>query len=167
MYTKQGRIQEFVQGGLNFFLFFQGGSAPVGAWKAPEIHRFWSRGGLAPVAPLNTPLIPNQTKYILNIYQTKYIHDVYQTKSNIFWCRRMLNQREIQTNPNWLVDFISWSVDHYIVKKLGRTNKHSIIYNQYSTTGNIYILLDSPGFSWILLHSPGFSCILLDSPGFS
>ena len=38
-------------GGLNFFPF-QGGSAPAGAWKPPEINRFqWSRGrGLAPIA---------------------------------------------------------------------------------------------------------------------
>ena len=43
------------KGGLNFFLF---SSAPVGAWKPAEIHRFqWSRGVLAPIAPpLNTPL---------------------------------------------------------------------------------------------------------------
>ena len=33
------RTQEFVQGGLHFFSF-QGGSAPVGAWKPPEINRF-------------------------------------------------------------------------------------------------------------------------------
>ena len=47
----QGRIQEFVQGGLKFFSF-QGGSAPVGAWKPPEINKFhWSRGGLIPNSP--------------------------------------------------------------------------------------------------------------------
>ena len=55
----QGRIQEFVQGGgLTFFFFPGGDSAPVGAWKPPEINRLHrSRGGLAPIAPpLNTPL---------------------------------------------------------------------------------------------------------------
>ena len=41
----QGRIQEFVQGGLHFFLFPGGGSVPAGARKPPEINRFyWSRG---------------------------------------------------------------------------------------------------------------------------
>ena len=48
----QGRIQEFVQGGLKFFyLSREGCSAPAGVWKTPEIKRFyWSRGGLAPIA---------------------------------------------------------------------------------------------------------------------
>ena len=42
----QGRIQEFVQGGLTFFSLSRGGGkAPAGARKPPEINRFyWSRG---------------------------------------------------------------------------------------------------------------------------
>ena len=40
---RQGRSQEFVKGGLNFF--FQGGSsAHVKAWKPPEINRFTGPG---------------------------------------------------------------------------------------------------------------------------
>ena len=42
----QRRIQEFVQGGLKFFFFTEGGgSAPAGAWKPPEINRFQSSRG--------------------------------------------------------------------------------------------------------------------------
>ena len=44
IYSVQGRIQEFVQGGLKFFFFPGGGSPPVWAWKPPETNRFhWSR----------------------------------------------------------------------------------------------------------------------------
>ena len=50
--TKKRRSQEFMSRG-GYFLSFQGGSAPVGALKPLEIHRFhWSSGGLAPLAPI-------------------------------------------------------------------------------------------------------------------
>ena len=55
----RGVFRNLSRGGLNFFIFPGGGSAPVGGWKPPEINRFhWSWGGLAPIdPPLNMPLI--------------------------------------------------------------------------------------------------------------
>ena len=47
----RGVFRNLSRGGVNFFLS-RGDSAPVGAWKSPEINRFHcSRGGLAPIAP--------------------------------------------------------------------------------------------------------------------
>ena len=58
-YKIRGVFRNLSRGGLTFFSLSRGDSAPVGAWKPPEINRFhWSRvGGLAPIAsPLDTTL---------------------------------------------------------------------------------------------------------------
>ena len=51
LYRLSGVYSGICPGGLNFFLS-RGGSAPVGAWKTPEINRFhWLWGGLSPYSP--------------------------------------------------------------------------------------------------------------------
>ena len=48
----QGRVQEFVQGGLKFCFSFQGAQHPLGPENPPEINRFhWSRGAFPPQPP--------------------------------------------------------------------------------------------------------------------
>ncbi len=84
--SEQGRIQEFVQGGGLKFLYFQGGSTPVGAWKPPEINRFhWSRGGLAQIAPLNTPLTLYTVHFLLHtVHCTLYTVHCLLYRYNIY-----------------------------------------------------------------------------------
>ena len=52
-----GAYSGIYHGGLDFFSFLGGGSAPAWAFKNPEIERYWSRGDIEPIAPLKTPLI--------------------------------------------------------------------------------------------------------------
>ena len=47
----QGRIQEFVQGGLHFFLFPGGAQHPLGPENPLKSIDFTGPGGLAPLAP--------------------------------------------------------------------------------------------------------------------
>ena len=65
IYSLQGRIQEFVQGGLNFFFFPGGAQHPLGHEKPLKSIDFTGPGGgLVPIAPLwNTfdPVQPSST----------------------------------------------------------------------------------------------------------
>ena len=72
MWTEPGAYSGICPGGLNiFFTFLEGGSAPVGTWKPPEINRFhWSRGGLGPIAP------PEYTSQ-LNYFGSVWIYTLY------------------------------------------------------------------------------------------
>ena len=86
----QGRIQEFVQGWFNFFSF-QGGPAPVGARKPPEINRFcrsWG-WGLSPHSPPLIRLCPSC------IFDTKqYLYTFFLTISfflSVVNIRKFLN----------------------------------------------------------------------------
>ena len=75
-YAPGGRIQKFVQKGG--FFFPGAGSAPVGAWKPPEINRLHnrSRGGLAPIAPpLNTPLVRSYIVHQQTVHSRKMFYN--------------------------------------------------------------------------------------------
>jgi len=86
----RGVFRNLSRGGLNFFSLSRGGgSAPVGAWKPPEINRFhWSReGGLAPIAP------PEYASGNIEIFMNVFHHNISNwrdiKKTKMFWISKM------------------------------------------------------------------------------